>query len=480
MKILHVAAEGLPFIKTGGLADVIQALPKELAKSKNNVSVILPLYLKIAINNHKDFDYVCTFDVKSGIINTSASIFKQVVDNVTFYFIQHQYYFERESLYGYGDDGERFSFFSLAVLNMIRELKLKFDVVNLHDWHTGVIPLINRIYFKDLKLKYVYTIHNLAYQGVFPKELMHSCLSIDDTYYNNGLLKFNDNISFMKAGILCSDKVSTVSPTYANEILTKEFGENLDGVLELRRYDLAGILNGIDYEFYNPKTDPKIALNYGINDSKKGKKENKIALQEMLGLEKNPKVMMVSMITRLTNQKGLELIINKINDLISLNIQVAILGSGDSEYENIFKALEYNNKGKVVFYCGYNEDLAHQIYAGSDLLLMPSLFEPCGLSQMIAMKYGCLPLVRETGGLKDTVIPYNEYVDEGTGFTFTYFNDSDMFNTILYAYNVYYKQNNAYNRMVKRAMKTNYSFKESAKLYVGLYKEVKSKRGLNE
>ena len=480
MKILHIAAEGLPFIKTGGLADVVFALPKELTNLRQEVSIILPLYLKIAKNYHHELEYVTTLDVKSGLINTVANIFLKKVDNVTYYFIEHQHYFERQELYGYPDDGERFAYFTIASLNMIRYLKLKPSIVHLHDWHTGMIPLMNRIYYKDLKLKYVYTIHNLAYQGIFPKDILRSCFSIDDTYYNNGLVRFNDNVSFMKAGILCSDKITTVSTTYAKEILTNEYGENLNNVLKLREYDLCGIINGIDYTSYNPSLDNKIVTNYSIKDVKKGKLANKLALQEKFGLKQNEKVLTIGIISRLASQKGIDLIINKINDLLNLDIQLIILGTGDKYIEDKLKEFAYIHSDKFCFYHGYNEDLAHQIYAGIDIFLMPSKFEPCGLSQIISMKYGTLPLVRETGGLKDTVFAYNEYTDEGNGFSFTYYNDNDMFNTILYAYNVYYKNNRAFNRMVKRAMKCDYSFKLSAKSYLNLYKEIKKNRGLNE
>ena len=471
MKILHVAAEAMPFIKTGGLADVVYSLSKELTKQKHKVSVILPLYKKIIINNYNDLIFNCSFAVKSGIINEEVKVYSNKVDNITYYFIENQKYFERDSLYGYWDDGERFSFFNLAILNFLRTSNLKFDICNIHDWQVGIMPMMNNIYYRDIKLRYVYTIHNLAYQGIFPKELMRSCLSIDYSNFNNGLMKFNDCISFMKTGILTANKILTVSNTYSKEILTEEYGENLNYVLKDRESDLFGVLNGIDYSIYNPnKSD--IYFNYSLSNVIKGKKENKLYMQETLGLEKNAEVMVIGVVSRLTSQKGMNLVLNKIKAILNLNLQVVILGTGDKDLEDSFKSLEYQYKGQLVFYCGYNEKLAHQIYAGVDFFLMPSLYEPCGLSQIIAMKYGALPIVRETGGLKDTVLPFNEFTEEGTGFSFSRYDSDDMYHCIEYAYKIYYNNKKSLTKLIKNAMRKNYSFKESAQLYLGVYQEL--------
>ena len=474
MRILQVASEAMPFIKTGGLADVVYSLSKELVKQKHKVSVIIPLYKDIAIKYHNDFKFVCNFKINSNIIKQDVNVYTQTIDNIDYYFIECQKYFERDNIYGYWDDGERYSFFNLAVLNFIRHKQIKVDICHIHDWQTGIMPLMNRIYYKDIKTKYVYTIHNLAYQGIFPKELMKSCLAIDYTHYKDGLMKFNDCISFMKTAILISNKITTVSPTYAKEILTEQYGEHLNNVLYERKADTFGVLNGIDYSIYNPNVSA-IHLNYNINNVLKGKKTNKLYLQEQLGLNKDENILMISIISRLSQQKGLNLVLDRIQDILKLKVQIVVLGTGDKYLEDKFKELEYYNKGKFVFYCGYNENLAHQIYASSDLFLMPSLYEPCGLSQIIAMKYGTLPIVRETGGLKDTVIPFNEYTNEGTGFSFSNIDSYDMYNIIKYAYNTYYKNKRSFNKLVKNAMKQNFSFKESAKLYIGLYKELVDK-----
>lgn len=466
-KILFVASEGLPFIKTGGLADVIGSLPKALKDEGFDVSVVMPLYLKTAKSVHNTLKKEKTFNVEVGIIRTIATIYSKDVDGINYYLVEHASYFERDGYYGYGDDGERFAFFQHAVLRMIEEKIILPDIIHSHDWHAGLISLLCKtMYAKRIKTPLtLFTIHNLLFQGNFPASILDSCIGLPMSYYHEGQLRFKDGISFMKAGILYSDIVTTVSKTYAQEILTPEFGEKMEYVLSLRRDDLFGIVNGIDVEAWNPKTDTYLSSNYDLKTVTKGKKANKIAIQKELGLREDPEVMLVSMVSRLTDQKGVNLLIQSLADIMGWEIQLVILGTGDAHIENELKAIEFRYPRRAVFYCGYNEALAHQIYAGSDILLMPSAFEPCGISQLIAMRYGTLPLVRETGGLKDTVIPYNQFTKEGTGFSFYPINVNDFKHVLWIALETYTYRMDDFKTLRKSAMLKDVSWQKSAKEY---------------
>ncbi len=475
-KVLFVAAEGLPFIKSGGLADVIGSLPKELKKVGYDVRVIMPLYEKIAKKHHQNFEKIAQFKIGLNLQDILVSIYTQEVDGVIYYFVENQYYFERDQLYGYPDDGERFSYFQLAVLEMLHQIDYFPDVMHCHDWHTGMIPALCRERFaadeRYRLMKQVYTIHNLAYQGNFPKELLQSCLGLSDYLFDCGAVRFDNGVSFMKSAIVYADKVTTVSPSYAQEILTTEYGEHLEHVLQMRHKDLVGILNGIDIDDWNPAKDTTLVKNYNKVSVFKGKAENKLALQKELGLVEDASVMMLGVVTRLANQKGLQLIIEQMSRFVESNVQLVILGSGEKDMENIFDACEAGNKGKVVFYKGYNESLAHRIYASCDAFLMPSRFEPCGLSQMISLRYGTLPIVRETGGLKDSVLPYNQFTKEGTGFTFSQFDGADMMNAVDRCLQLYYEDPKTYKVLIRQAMKFDVSWEKSAKEYAELYKGV--------
>ncbi len=470
-KVLFVASEGLPFIKSGGLADVIGALPKSLLTKKIDVRVVIPLYKKIAENHFSELEFVTTFPVKYGNIDTTASVFQTIEDGVIFYFIQHQGYFERDTLYGYGDDGERFGYFQRVVLDMLPLINFMPDLIHCHDWHTGMIPFLGKIvYGKNYQnIKYVFTIHNLAYQGIFPTEVLWSCLGVGMEHYNSGELQFDGCVNFMKAGIIFADKITTVSPTYANEILSDTFGERLNGVLCERASDIWGIVNGIDLDLWNPKTDKLLAKNYDKRNYLSGKLENKLALQETLGLRVDKDVMVIGMVSRLTWQKGVNLIIDKLSKIMGNDVQLVILGTGESFAESEFKKMEYDYRRRAVYYCGYNEDLAHLIYAGSDVFLMPSLFEPCGISQLIAMRYGTLPFVRETGGLRDTVVPYNKFTKEGTGFSFASYNSDEFLYVLNLAIDLYYQNKDDFKKLIKGAMSYDSSWKGSVELYFQLY-----------
>ena len=471
--ILFAAAEGLPFIKTGGLADVIGALPKALAKRGHDVRVVLPLYKKVIEKHYDELERIGTIRVHSGWIDQPATFYKAEVDGVIYYFIEHQYYFERDGLYGYEDDGERFAFFQRALLDMIYFIDWWPNIIHSNDWQCGMIPLLcHACYASDMRyqaIKHVYTIHNLAFQGNFGVDMMPSCLGLDYSYFDNGSIRFDSGISFMKAGIVYADKVTTVSPTYSNEILTQTYGERMDGILRYRREDLWGIVNGIDDVLWDPKTDKSLKKNYDVKSWKTGKKANKTALQEELGLEVDDDVMLIGMVSRLTNQKGVYLITDRLQEIMDMKVQFVVLGSGEENAENAFRWLENSYKGRAVYYNGYNEDLAHRIYAGSDLFLMPSLYEPCGLSQLIALRYGSLPLVRETGGLKDTVHPYNMYTGEGNGFSFTVANADDMIYTLRWVTDQFYNNKEGWKGLVETAMKEDHSWEQSAGVYEQLY-----------
>ncbi|MFV0254775.1 MAG: glycogen synthase [Erysipelotrichaceae bacterium] len=473
MRVLFVASEGLPYIKSGGLADVIGSLPHNLSNDQTSVEIIMPLYQKIIDKYLAKLEYVFTIEINQGIFRTNARIFQHNNNGVVTYFVENQEYFERSQLYGYGDDGARFAFFQHAVMNFILQQKNNYDIIHCHDWHSGMIAVLGKTLYqwhdKIKNLKYVYTIHNLAFQGNFPTSVLTDCFGLTLDLMADNSVNFHDGMSFMKGGIFYSDKVTTVSETYANEILTKEFGEQMDYVLDLKRADLIGIVNGIDIKLWNPNTDKALAYKYSKN-SLVNKAKNKLALQCEYGLSNNKDVPMIALVSRLTDQKGLQLIVDKIEDLLKLNLQLFFLGSGDSKYEDIFKYLEgkYDN---FVFYRGYNEILAHQIYAASDFFLMPSYFEPCGISQLIAMRYGSLPIVRETGGLKDTVSPYNKYELSGEGFTFSNFDSTEMYYAIIRALELFV-DNNIYQRIQINAMSKRVSWNQSAKKYRQLYQSI--------
>lgn len=474
--VLFVAAEGLPYIKTGGLADVIGSLPKILNEKGMDARVVLPLYKRIAEKYRGEFTKLKTIPIHVGVIDTVATIYQSQWENVTYYFIEHAGYFERDGLYGYPDDGERFAFYQKAVLEMLWALDFFPDIMHCHDWHTGMIAAMCHIQYPDdqryQQIKHMYTIHNLAFQGNFPADVLTDCLGIDRRYFDDGSMRFHNGISFMKTGIIFSDKITTVSPSYSQEILTAQYGEQMDEVLRFRQSDLYGIVNGIDTQMWDPMQDPALPAHYNAESVLEGKCANKAAVQKELGLRVADDVMMIGIVSRLTWQKGVYLIIEKMADIMGLDIQFVVLGTGETHIENQFKMMEDKYRRRAVYYCGYNDELAHRIYAGSDLFLMPSLFEPCGIGQLIAMHYGALPLVRETGGLRDTVHPYNQYTKEGNGFSFTAFNSHDMLYTLRCAADTYYLNRADWDQLVQQAMGTDVSWNLSADQYTQLYNEM--------
>ena len=475
-KVLFVSFESLPFVKTGGLADVVYALPKAIDKNEFDVKVVMPMFRCIKENYYAGMKYLDHIYVHSGFINEEANIYSYINEGVEYLFIENETYFDRDGVYGYADDAARFSFFNVAVIEMMIRLDYYPDIAHEHDYHTAILPALCKLRYEAIEsirnIKHILTIHNLAYQGEYDKQVLFDDLAFDYKHYENGDLRFNDYCNFMKIGIVYADYVTTVSRTYAKEIQTPECGNKLDVILRYRSKDLYGIVTGIDTESFNPATDTAIEKKYSLRNYISGKKANKAALQRQLGLEESPDTLLFGMVSRLTFQKGADIFLAAIQNMLRQDVQIAILGTGESKYEYSFKMLEEENKHRFVYYCGYDEALAHRMYAGLDMLVMPSLFEPCGISQLISMRYGTLPLVRETGGLKDTVEPLNEYENTGNGFSFGPYNVQDFERVFNYAYTQYYEYPERWKMLIRNAMKTDVSFAQSAREYENLYRKV--------
>jgi starch synthase len=474
LKVLFVASECTPFIKTGGLADVIGSLPKYLQDLGVDVRVIMPKYSGIDFSLTGYPQWQKSIHISMEWRKQFCGIETLEYKNLIFYFVDNKYYFDRPGLYGYYDDGERFAYFSKAVVDILPHIGFKPDIIHCHDWHSAMVPVLidgrrGDDFYKDIKT--VYTIHNLKFQGIFPKEVL-SLMELDDSYFKFDKLEYHNNINFMKGGIIYSNCVSTVSPTYVEEIKTPFFGEGLEEILKFHQSKLRGILNGLDYEEYNPSTDSNLYVKYSLK-SLGGKTRNKKMLQKELALVEDKNVPLIAIISRLTEQKGFYLIKEVLDEILQMNIQMVVLGVGDKEFEDMFIHAEQRYPDKLRVLLKFDEGLARKIYGGSDLFLMPSLFEPCGLSQLIALRYGSLPLVRETGGLKDTVVPYNQFTGEGNGFSFTNYNAHDMLFTLKWAIDIFYNDKKAWRQLQKNAMETDNSWKKSAQEYLKLYEEVK-------
>ncbi|MEK4222650.1 glycogen synthase GlgA [Bacillus sp. FSL W8-0116] len=473
MKILFVVSECVPFIKSGGLADVAGSLPKELKRFGNDVRVILPKYGNIDGRWKSQMTKEAELTVSVGWRNQYCGVERLEYDGVIYYFIDNEYYFKREGLYGYFDDGERFSFFTRAVLDSLASLNFYPEILHCHDWHAGMIPFMLRMEHQHRHgyelIRTVMTIHNLQFQGIFPKTVLTDLLGLKEEHYHPSLTEFFGNINFLKAGLVSADWITTVSPTYRDEILTPYFGEKLHGVLNSRKEQITGILNGIDESIYDPRHDPYIEP-YSEEDLS-GKKENKKRLQEQLHLNVEEHIPVIAIISRLTKQKGLDLVKCVFHEIMQENVQLIVLGTGEAEFERFFAETENLYPKKVKAILEFNEEMAHRIYAGADLFLMPSKFEPCGLGQMIAMKYGTLPIVRETGGLNDTVQSYNEITKEGNGFSFRNFNAHDMLYTIRRALS-FYRQPDIRYEMVRQALAADNSWSHSAYQYNEMYADL--------
>ncbi len=471
MKVLYASSEALPFIASGGLADVAGSLPQALRKRLIGCRVVMPLYDGIKQELKDTMKFITNISVPVAWRRQYCGIFEARAGGVIYYLLDNQYYFKREGLYGFYDDAERFAFFSRAILEMIPHIEWKPDIIHCNDWQTALTPLYystmyaTRPGFENIKT--VLTIHNIQYQGVYGEELIDNVVGIDHAYKN--LIEYDGAVNLMKAGIECANAVTTVSPSYAKEILDPWYSHGLDPILRERSFKLRGILNGIDVENYNPETDKDVFKNYSA-ENVRGKYVNKRELQKLLGLPENPDVPVMGMVTRLVSHKGLDLCKAVLDELLATtDIQLVVLGSGEYQYEEFFRGLAQRYPEKVGLCLGFIPDLARKIYAGTDLFLMPSKSEPCGLSQMVALRYGSIPIVRETGGLRDSVKDSGD--GEGNGFVFSSYNAHDMLHAIRRAVEGYSDQK-GWAILVKRAMESDNSWGKSANEYIKMYKEV--------
>lgn len=472
--LLFVASESVPFIKTGGLADVVGSLPKNLDQNEFDVRVILPKYACMKPEWKDKLEYVTHFYLDFNWKSCYVGILKTEVDGITFYFVDNEFYFGgmkpyEETLW----DIEKFAYFSKAVLSVLPQLQFRPDIIHCHDWQTGLVPVyldhfrFDNEYYRGIKT--IMTIHNLKFQGVWGTKEVREITGLPEYYFSPDKLEAYKDANLLKGGIVYSDIVTTVSNTYAEEIKVPFYGERLDGLMNARSNSLYGIVNGIDYNEYNPETDMWLPYKYSIQDFRKQKVKNKLALQEELGLEKDSKKMMIGVVSRLTDQKGFDLIACVLDELCQDEIQLVVLGTGDEKYENMFRHFAWKYPNKVSANIYYSDPMSHKIYGSCDAFLMPSLFEPCGLSQLMSLRFGTIPIVRETGGLKDTVEAYNEYEKTGTGFSFKNYNAHEMMSVVRYAEQIYYDKKRDWNKIVEHAMEKDFSWNHSARQYADLY-----------
>ncbi len=474
-KILFAASEGVPFIKTGGLADVVGSLPKCIDKQYFDVRVIMPKYACMKQEVKDKMEYITHFYMDYNWKDVYVGVLGANVDGIQYYFIDNEFYFN--GFKPYGDNAlfeiEKYAFFSKAVLSALPLIDFRPDLIHCHDWQTGLVPVYLKERFQGNDffrgMKSVITIHNLKFQVKWDPKTVQSITGLPEYYFTPDKLEAYDDANLLKGGIVFADAVTTVSDTYAEEIKTGFYGEGLDGLLRARSGDLRGIVNGIDYDDFNPETDPYIVKQYNAINFRKEKVKNKRALQEQLGLKVDDKKMMIGIVSRLTDQKGFDLIAYVMDELCQDDIQLVVLGTGEEQYENMFRHFDWKYSDKVSANIYYSEELSHRVYAACDAFLMPSLFEPCGLSQLMSLRYGTVPIVRETGGLKDTVEPYNQYESKGTGFSFTNYNAHEMLATIRYAEQIYYDKKREWNKIVDRAMAADFSWNVSAKKYQEMY-----------
>ncbi|MBR3956197.1 MAG: glycogen synthase GlgA [Clostridia bacterium] len=471
MKVLYAVSEARPFIASGGLADVAGSLPVALRKRLIGCRVVLPLYEGIPAKFRENMKFITHITVPVAWRRQYCGVFETKVDGVICYFIDNQYYFKRDGIYGHYDDAERFAFFSRAVLEIIPHIDFKPDVINCNDWQTALIPVYYSEFYANRpgweNIKTVFTIHNIQYQGKYGPEILNDVVGIPQEA--GSLLEYDGCVNFMKGAIECANAVTTVSPSYAKEILDPWYSHGLDSILLMREWKLHGILNGISYDMYNPETDEDIAENYTAGTSEK-KVANKLALQREMGLPERKEVPLIGICSRLVSHKGFDLVKAVLEELLCTeNVQFAVLGSGDWEYESFMRDMADRYPDKLAFRCGFIPTLAKRIYAGTDIFLMPSKSEPCGLSQMIALRYGSIPIVRETGGLKDSV--FDSGLGEGNGFTFANYNAHDMLHCIRRAIGGY-ADKEGWAILRKRAMECDYSWKRSANDYIRLYKSL--------
>ncbi|UWG97123.1 glycogen synthase GlgA [Dehalobacter sp. DCM] len=471
MNVLFISSEAFPFSKSGGLGDVCGSLPAAIKKFGADVRVIIPKFACIQEELLRGNKFLTTITMSLSWRKIQFSLEETQYEGIHYYFIDNPYYFGKERIYGYSDDAECFSFFSKAVLEALPFLGYRPDILHCHDWHTALVPLFLKENYREVMyyqgIKTILTVHNLGYQGIAPVSYFEDVLGFAGSTDAWEQLEYHGSLNFLKAGLLAADLLSTVSPTYAEEIKNPFYGENLDEILRHRQADLNGILNGIDTEKYDPRNDPNLFIN--SSSSIFWKTENKLDLQNILGLSHNSEVLLVSMVSRLVNQKGIDLLACVLEEMVSLNLQMVILGTGEKRYEDMFSYYAFRYPEKLKAILTFDNTLASKIYGASDLLLMPSLFEPCGLSQMIAMRYGTLPVVRETGGLRDSVLPFNEFTGEGNGFSFANYNAHELLFTVQKATKLFYEEKNVWKKLVDNAFRSDFSWDNSAEKYVLLY-----------
>ena len=470
MKVLFATSEAYPFAMSGGLADVAGALPKALRKRLIGCRIILPLYGTISEEMRQKMTFVCNITVPVAWRRQYCGVFEAHVDGVIYYFIDNQYYFKRDSLYGYFDDAERFAFFSRAVLEVLPYINFTPDIIHCNDWQTALVPVYLDAFYKKNEfyqdMKTVFTIHNIQYQGKYGYDLYEDVVGLP--MERLGIVQYENCINFMKGAIQCSDKITTVSPTYSREILDPYYSHGLDGILKEFTYKLCGIVNGIDVDVYNPESDPLIYKSFTADDMS-GKAVNKAELQKEMGLPIRDDVPVIGIVTRLVKHKGIDLVKHVFEELLQADLQFVILGSGEWEFETFFYEMAQKYPQKVGLKLGFKPQLAHRIYAGADIFLMPSQSEPCGLAQMVALRYGTIPIVRETGGLNDTIKDSDD--GKGNGFTFANYNAHEMKDTVYRAIDGF-KNREGWQILQKRAMLCDNSWKTSANAYIGLYKEI--------
>lgn len=474
MNILFATSEATPFAQSGGLGEVAGALPKALVQKGQDVRVIMPLYACVSEEQRSQFTFLCHFNVPVAWRTQYCGVFEAKVGDVTYYLLDNEYYFKRPGLYGYYDDAERFTFFSRAVLETISHIDgFKPDIIHCNDWQTALIPLYYNCFYKDYygydNIRTVYTIHNIQYQGIYGNDLLNEVIGINPPDYS--LVDYDGLVNFSKSAVECCNKVTTVSPSYANEILDPWFSHGLDHILHKNLWKLTGILNGIDTDSYNPETDPALGHNYSATD-KANKAKCKEDLETQFGLEHKPDVPIIALVSRLVSHKGLDLLTAIIDELLdNAEIRFIVLGAGDVQYEDYFRGVAARHPDKFRLELGFHPALARQVYAGADIFLMPSKSEPCGLSQMIALRYGTIPIVRETGGLRDSVTDCGDGI--GNGFTFKTYNAHDMLDAIYRSLDLYYNNKDAWKNLVDRAMNCDNSWAKSADIYIQMYNEAR-------
>ena len=481
LTVLFVSAEAAPFAKVGGLADVVGTLPEVLCENGCDARVIMPFYRKIKEKYADRSKFLGWSMIKLGWRSQYSGLYSYVHGKVTYYFVDNEYFFGHDKIYiDYNFDIERFCFFQRAVLEAAaNRIGFRPDIIHCNDWQSAMIPVLLKAHYQSCgylsSTKTILTIHNLKYQGIHSKEMVEDLMDLPGQYMNAEGVLFNGAANFLKAGIVYADSVTTVSPSYSEEILTHEYGEGLEGILWEYSNKLTGILNGIDHNEYDPSSDEHIVMNYDINNFREGKRECRRALRKELGLKQTEAVPIAAMITRLVDQKGLDIFAGACEDIMKMPVQIIVLGTGDPYYEKLVADIARKYPGRFSASVTFDNSLAHRIYAGSDMFLMPSLFEPCGLSQLISMRYGTVPVVRETGGLKDTVQPYNEFTGEGTGFTFNNVSSGELAYITGYAVMIYRDKKDAWDWLIRKGMQQDFSWKASALKYLSIYRNIPGK-----